>query len=228
MFSRAKVSNIIITPTHCWYRRCCWCLHQHYSLNKPLHTKVALWQKPHCLNMNFKDRLGTMYNATKSNASDFAYIDIITGIAIGINSGTDNSTDRGSLLQQYWNCDKANYQTNDVDDASCATTRWLLPTMQPCTLIGTILKSNYKSQLLLPSTTKMIETSHTLIWLANVNVNADITVTILHQDNNKIKSDVSSDYSPRAIFQLQQCQNRYDSKDGQSDWRRDRQRQRQR
>ena len=78
-----------------------------------------------------------MYNATKSNASDFAYIDIITGIAIaiGIDNGTDNGInsdidsdsdidiDSGSLPQQYRNCYKANYQTNDVDDASCATTR---------------------------------------------------------------------------------------------------------
>ena len=72
--------------------------------------------------MNFKDRLGTMYNTTKSNAIG---IDNGTnsGIDSDIDSGIDSSTDSGSLLQQYWNCYKANYQTNDVDDASCATTR---------------------------------------------------------------------------------------------------------
>ena len=56
-----------------------------------------------------------------------------------------------------------------------------------------------------------IDHKEDLIWPADVDANADTTVTILHQDNDKIKSDVSFDYSPRAIFQLQQCQNRYDT-----------------
>ena len=44
--------------------------------------------------------------------------------------------------------------------------------------------------------TIVIDHKQDLIWPADVDANADITVTTLHQDNNKIKSDLSYHYTP--------------------------------